>query len=83
MQGAAQQFASRPRSLGILAGGRDVDSAWEQYKLEAGKMLENGADSRRPLHAVLGGHGKEPKYYSITHNNPSSSFDFRKSRMVS
>ena len=34
------------------AGG---DSAWEQKKLEARKMLENAAESPASVHAVLGG----------------------------
>jgi hypothetical protein len=32
-----------------LALGRDVDSAWVQYKLEARIMLENGDDSHLPV----------------------------------
>jgi hypothetical protein len=31
-----------------------MDNDWEQYKLEAGKMLENGDESPGPVHAVLG-----------------------------
>jgi hypothetical protein len=31
-----------------------VDSAWEQEKLEARKMLEKAAESQRRVHAVLG-----------------------------
>jgi len=38
---SAQWFALH--SLGHVWAG--VDSAWEQYKLEAGKMLENGDES--------------------------------------
>jgi len=32
-----------------------VDSAWEQKKLEARKILETAQNPHRPLHAVLGG----------------------------
>jgi len=32
-----------------------VNSAWDQKKLEARKMLEKVADSQLPVHAVLGG----------------------------
>jgi len=43
-----------------ISGGRaDVDTAWEQGKLEAWKMLENAARAKRSptrqVHAVLGG----------------------------
>ena len=32
-----------------------VDSAWEQKKLEARKMLENALTPQRPVRAVFGG----------------------------
>jgi len=31
-----------------------MDSAWEQKKLEAGKMLENEDNPHRPMHDVFG-----------------------------
>jgi len=43
----AQRFA-------LLGAGAGVDSAWEQRKLEARKMLENATDPQRPVHALLG-----------------------------
>jgi hypothetical protein len=46
-----------PRAIftsGILAGGRDTDSAWEQYKLEARKMPENAQNPTCSVHVVLG-----------------------------
>jgi len=39
----------------VTGAGAGVDSAWEQCKLEARKILENATDSQRPVHAVLGG----------------------------
>jgi hypothetical protein len=39
----------------VTGAGVGVDSVWEQKKLEARKMLENAAESQRPVHAVLGG----------------------------
>jgi hypothetical protein len=30
-----------------------VDSAWEQKKFEARKLLENAAESQRPVHAAV------------------------------
>ena len=36
---------SPARSLRGTGAGAGVDSAWEQYKLEARKLLENAADS--------------------------------------
>jgi len=35
----------RDSALWVLACGRDADSAWEQEKLEARKMLVNGDES--------------------------------------
>jgi hypothetical protein len=32
-------------TVSVSGGGADVDSAWEQKKLEARKMLENAAES--------------------------------------
>ena len=38
-------------------GGRaGVDSAWEQEKLEAGKMLQNGDESHLSTTRFVGGH---------------------------
>jgi hypothetical protein len=42
---------ARCRGTGAGVG---VDSTWEQKKLEARKMLENRAESQRPVYAVLG-----------------------------
>jgi hypothetical protein len=35
--------------VGVTGAGEDVDSAWEQEKLEARKMLETG---QNPIHQV-------------------------------
>jgi len=37
----------------VTGAGAGVDSAWEQRKLEARKMLENAAESPASRHAVL------------------------------
>src|SRR5215213_2029044 len=51
-------------TAGVTGAGAGVDSAWEQRKLEARKMLVNRARSpQRPVHAVLG--GIEPESYSL------------------
>jgi hypothetical protein len=38
---------------GLWQRGVGVDSAWEQYKLEARKLFVNRADSRRPLRIAI------------------------------
>jgi hypothetical protein len=38
----------------VISAGVGADSAWEQKKLEARKMLVNRAESQRPAHALLG-----------------------------
>jgi hypothetical protein len=38
-----------------VTGGRGVDNAGEQRKLDARKMPETATNPRRPVHAVLGG----------------------------
>jgi hypothetical protein len=43
LHGVAQQFA-------LTGAGAGVDSAWEQKKLEARKMLENAATPTRRVH---------------------------------
>ena len=45
------------RTVCVTGAGAGIDSAWEQYKLEARKMLENVARKRptRQVHAVFGG----------------------------
>ena len=42
---AATRFFSQPLTVAVIGtgAGAGVDSAWEQYKLEARKMLENAA----------------------------------------
>jgi hypothetical protein len=57
MQGTAQRQAACPaRSLRGTGAEAGVDSAWEQKKLEARKLLEKAAREapQRPVHAVLG-----------------------------
>ena len=38
----------------VTGAGAGVDSAWEQKKLKARKMLENSYSPQRPVHALLG-----------------------------
>ena len=37
----------------VTGAGAGVDSAWEQKKPEARKMLESAQSPQRPVHAVL------------------------------
>jgi len=62
LQGASQRFAR-------TGAGAGVDSAWEQKKLEARKMLENRAESQRPVHAVLGNRHDKGATQPISQNH--------------
>ncbi len=46
-------FLTSQPTAGVSGGGAGWDSAREQEKLEARKMLENAQNPHHPLHALL------------------------------
>ena len=48
-------FSTQRPTVCVTGAGVDVDSAWEQEKLEARKCSKMRLNPQRPVHAVLGG----------------------------
>jgi len=60
----------------VTGAGAGVDNAWEQEKLEAGKMFEKPQKPQRPVHALLGGERMDKRLlYGVVSSSTGRAFN--------